>query len=78
MESLVVLSTFSAWLYSVVALIVGDFEKLYFDVVALLLMLIETGNLITYSFYRKLYDRINSLSLNLPKKVRINKNEFRT
>jgi len=77
MESLVVLSTFSAWLYSVFALIVGDFEKLYFDVVALLLMLIETGNLITYSFYRKLYDRINSLSLNLPKKVRINKNEFK-
>ena len=71
MESLIVLSTFAAWIYSVVALTIGDFQKLYFDVVALLLMLIETGNLITNSFYRKLYNRVNSLSLNLPKKVRL-------
>ena len=76
MESLVVLSTFSAWLYSIISLCIGDFGKLYFDVVALLLMLIETGNLITYSFYRKLYNRVNSLSLNLPKKVRIHDDEF--
>ena len=77
MESLIVLSTFAAWIYSVVALTIGDFQKLYFDVVALLLMLIETGNLITNSFYRKLYNRVNSLSLNLPKKVRLKDENFR-
>ena len=76
MESLVVLSTSSAWLYSVIALITGNFEKLYFDVVALLLMLIETGNLITNSFYRKLYKRVHSLTTQLPKKIRIKDNKF--
>ena len=45
MESLVVLSTSAAWLFSVYSMIAGDFSRLYFDVVTLLLMLIETGNL---------------------------------
>ena len=76
MESLVVLSTLSAWLYSIIALINGDFQKLYFDVVALLLMLIETGNLITHSFYKKLYKRVYSLTTQLPKKIRTDNNNF--
>lgn len=71
MESLVVLSTMAAWIYSVYSMISGDFAHLYFDVVALLLMLIETGNLISGSFYKKLSRRISSLSWQLPKKARV-------
>ncbi len=71
MESLVVLSTTAAWIYSVYAMIAGDFAHLYFDVVALLLMLIETGNMISGSFYKKLSRRVSSLSWQLPKKARV-------
>lgn len=71
MESLVVLSTSAAWIYSVYSMVVGDFAHLYFDVVTLLLMLIETGNLISSSFYKKLSRRVSSLSWQLPKKARI-------
>lgn len=71
MESLVVLSTTAAWIYSVYSMIFGDFAHLYFDVVALLLMLIETGNLISGSFYKKLSRRVSSLSWQLPKKARV-------
>ena len=76
MESLVVVSTTAAWIYSMIAVSTGAFERLYFDVVTLLLMLIETGNLITGSFYRKLHQRVSSLSLQLPKKARINEMQF--
>ncbi|MBD3419636.1 MAG: heavy metal translocating P-type ATPase [Chitinivibrionales bacterium] len=71
METLIVVSTTAAWLYSVHSLITGNFAELYFDVVALLLMLIETGNLITASFYRRLNKRITSMRQQLPKKARI-------
>ena len=71
MESLVVLSTTAAWIYSVYSMAVGDFAHLYFDVVTLLLMLIETGNLISSSFYKKLSRRVSSLSWQLPKKARV-------
>ena len=76
MESLVVMSTMAAWIYSIMSLFQGSFERLYFDVVTLLLMLIETGNLITGTYYRKLQQRVSSLSLQLPKKVRMSKNDF--
>lgn len=76
MESLVVLSTSAAWIYSVYAMITGDFSRLYFDVVALLLMLIETGNLISGSFYKKLSRRISSLAWQLPKKARVGDDDF--
>ena len=76
MESLVVLSTSAAWIYSVRSMIVGDFSHLYFDVVALLLMLIETGNLISGSFYKKLSRRVSSLSWQLPKKARVGVDDF--
>ncbi|VGO12112.1 putative copper-importing P-type ATPase A [Pontiella desulfatans] len=71
MESLVVLSTTAAWIYSVYSMVTGDFHRLYFDVVTLLLMLIETGNLISGSFYKKLSRRVSSLSWQLPKKARV-------
>lgn len=76
MESLVFLSATAAWIYSVHSMVVGDFAHLYFDVVALLLMLIETGNLITGSFYRKLSRRVGSLAWQLPKKARIGEDDF--
>lgn len=76
MESLVVLSTSAAWLYSVYSMITGDFARLYFDVVALLLMLIETGNLISGSFYKKLSRRVSSLSWQLPKKARVSAEDY--
>jgi heavy metal translocating P-type ATPase len=76
MESLVVLSTTAAWIYSVYSMIRGDFAHLYFDVVALLLMLIETGNLISGSFYKKLNRRVSSLSWQLPKKARVNADDY--
>ncbi len=71
MESLIVVSCTGAWLYSVFSLLRGDFASLYFEVVALLLMLIETGNLMTSSFYRRLSQRIHALRAQLPKKARI-------
>ena len=76
MESLVVLSTSAAWVYSVHSIIVGDFARLYFDVVALLLMLIETGNLISGSFYNKLRRRVGSIAWQLPKKARVGKDDY--
>ncbi len=76
MESLVVLSTTAAWIYSFYSMIAGDFAHLYFDVVALLLMLIETGNLISGSFYKKLSRRVSSLSWQLPKKARIDGDDY--
>ncbi len=76
MESLVVLSTMSAWIYSFYSMVTGDFARLYFDVVTLLLMLIETGNLITSSFYRKLHRRVTSLAWQLPKKARTTGDDF--
>lgn len=76
MESLVFLSATAAWIYSVYSMVVNDFAHLYFDVVALLLMLIETGNLITGSFYRKLSRRVGSLAWQLPKKARIGEDDF--
>ena len=76
MESLVVLSTSAAWIYSVYSMIKGDFAHLYFDVVALLLMLIETGNLISGSFYKKLSRRVSSLSWQLPKKARVDSENY--
>lgn len=71
MESLVFLSSAAAWIYSFYSMLRGDFAHLYFDVVALLLMLIETGNLISGSFYKKLSRRVSSLAWHLPKKARI-------
>ena len=76
MESLVVLSTSAAWIYSMHSVIVGDFSRLYFDVVTLLLMLIETGNLISGSFYKKLSRRVSSLSWQLPKKARVGADDY--
>ncbi len=76
MESLVALSTTAAWIYSVYAMVTGDFARLYFDVVALLLMLIETGNLISGSFYKKLSRRVGSLSWQLPKKARVGDDDY--
>lgn len=76
MESLVFISSVSAWFYSIYSLLVGDFHLIYFDVVALLLMLVETGNLISGSFYRKLSRRVGSLAWQLPKKVRLSDDDF--
>jgi heavy metal translocating P-type ATPase len=76
MESLVVLSTSAAWIYSVYAMLTGEFARLYFDVVALLLMLIETGNLISGSFYKKLSMRVGSLAWQLPKKARVATDDY--
>jgi heavy metal translocating P-type ATPase len=76
MESLVFLSATAAWIYSVYSMITGDFAHLYFDVVTLLLMLIETGNLISGSFYKKLSRRVSSLAWQLPKKARIDAEDY--
>jgi heavy metal translocating P-type ATPase len=76
MESLVVLSTSAAWIYSIYSMITGHFAHLYFDVVTLLLMLIETGNLISGSFYKKLSRRVSSLSWQLPKKARVDVDDY--
>ncbi len=71
MESLIVLSSGAAWTYSLYSLINGNFSRLYFEVVSLLLMLIETGNLISVTFYHQLSKRISSLRHQLPKKARL-------
>jgi heavy metal translocating P-type ATPase len=76
MESLVFLSATAAWIYSVYSMITGNFAHLYFDVVTLLLMLIETGNLISGSFYKKLSRRVSSLAWQLPKKARIEAEDY--
>jgi heavy metal translocating P-type ATPase len=76
MESLVFLSATAAWIYSVYSMVAGDFAHLYFDVVALLLMLIETGNLISGSFYKKLSRRVSSLAWQLPKKARTGVDDY--
>ncbi len=76
MESLVFLSATAAWIYSVFSMVTGNFSHLYFDVVALLLMLIETGNLISASFYKKLSRRVSSLAWQLPKKVRVGSDDY--
>ena len=71
MESLIVLSSGAAWTYSLFSLVTGNFSRLYFEVVSLLLMLIETGNLISATFYQQLSKRIASLRQQLPKKARV-------
>ncbi len=71
MESLIVLSSGAAWTFSLFSLVTGDFSRLYFEVVSLLLMLIETGNLISVTFYHQLSKRIASLRQQLPKKARL-------
>lgn len=71
MESLIVLSSGAAWTYSLYSLVTGNFSRLYFEVVAFLLMLIETGNLISVTFYHQLSKRIASLRQQLPKKARL-------
>jgi heavy metal translocating P-type ATPase len=76
MESLVVLSTSAAWIYSFYSMLTGHFSHLYFDVVTLLLMLIETGNLISGSFYKKLSRRVSSLAWQLPKKARVGNDDY--
>jgi len=75
MESLIVISTFSAWTYSIYSLSRGDFAHQYFEVVSLLLMITETGNMITGFFYDKLYQRLTSMRLSIPKKVRMPKQD---
>lgn len=71
MESLIVLSIFTAWIYSLMSLITFHFARLYFDVVCIILMLTETGTMISTGFYRKVSNRILSVRARLPKKVRI-------
>ncbi|HAZ14485.1 MAG: hypothetical protein A2X86_00310 [Bdellovibrionales bacterium GWA2_49_15] len=71
MESLIVLSSSAAWLYSTYALLTGQFASLYFEVVNLLLMITETGNLISSIFYQRLYRRIVAIRFHLPQKARI-------
>ncbi len=75
METLVVLSTTTALAYSAYSIATGDFRRLYFDVVCLLIMLLETGNLITASFYDRLRRRVFEVADHLPKKVRAVENE---
>jgi len=70
MESLIALSTSTAIIYSAVALAQGHFEKLYFDVVCLLIMLLETGSAIEAGFYDKVRRRVHALRQCLPKKIR--------
>ena len=71
MESLVSIAAMSAWLFSVYSLFHGNFSSLYFEVVCLILMIIETGNVITGSFYGKIRNRIHNLKSFIPRKVRI-------
>ena len=69
MESLITLSTTTAIVYSVAALMQGHFAKLYFDVVCLLIMLLETGSAIEAGFYDRVRRRVHALRQGLPKKV---------
>lgn len=70
MDSLITLSTSTAIVYSMAALLRGDFARLYFDVVCLLLMLVQTGSAIEASFYDKVRRRVHALRQCLPKKIR--------
>ncbi len=69
MESLITLSTSTAIIFSAVSLAKGDFAKLYFDVVCLLIMLLETGSAIEAGFYDRVRRRVHALRQNLPKKI---------
>lgn len=71
MDSLILISTAMAFGYSAYSTAVGDFKHVYFDVVCLLFMLVETGNLITSSFYNRLRRRVFEITDHLPKKVRL-------
>jgi P-type Cu2+ transporter len=71
MDSLILISTVTAFAYSAYSTVTGDFKHVYFDVVCLLFMLVETGNLITTSFYNKLRRRVFEITNHLPKKVRL-------
>ena len=75
METLIVLSTTTALVYSAYSIAAGNFERLYFDVVCLLIMLLETGNMITTTFYDRLRKRVLELRDHLPKKVRVSEHE---
>ncbi len=76
MDSLITLSTSTAIVYSVTALFQGHFERLYFDVVCLLIMLLETGGAIEASFYDKVRRRVHALRQCLPKKIRTPDEQF--
>lgn len=71
MDSLILLSTVTATSYSLYSTVIGDFKHVYFDVVCLLFMLVETGNLITTGFYHRLRRRVFEITDHLPKKVRL-------
>jgi len=71
MDSLILISTATAFVYSAYSTVSGDFKHVYFDVVCLLFMLVETGNLITSSFYNRLRRRVFEITDHLPKKVRL-------
>ncbi len=69
MESLITLSTSMAIVYSFVMLAQGTFAKLYFDVVCLLIMLLQTGGAIEAGFYDRVRRRVHALRQCLPKKI---------
>ncbi len=69
MESLITLSTTTAIVYSITALCQGHFARLYFDVVCLLIMLLETGAAIEAGFYDRVRRRVHALRQCLPKKI---------
>ncbi|MCP4642592.1 MAG: cation-translocating P-type ATPase, partial [bacterium] len=71
METLVAMSATTALAYSGYSIATGSFERIYFDVVCLLIMLIETGNMITTTFFNRMRRRIFELRDHLPKKVRL-------
>lgn len=73
MESLIFLSTTTALVYSIYMLAMGQFARLYFDVVCLLLVLVEAGNLIEDHFYRKIRQRVDDLRTILPKRARVSR-----
>lgn len=70
MDSLITLSTMTAMFYSFYSLTQGSLAHLYFDVVCLLVMLLETGSAIEGGFYDKVRRRVHALRQGLPKKVR--------
>ncbi|MBT3296153.1 MAG: cation-translocating P-type ATPase [Verrucomicrobia bacterium] len=69
MDSLITLSTSMAIIYSLVSLSQGIFAKLYFDVVCLLIMLLQTGAAIEAGFYDRVRRRVHALRHCLPKKI---------
>ncbi len=70
MDSLITLSTSTAIIYSLTSLAQGSFSRLYFDVVCLLIMLLETGSAIEANFYDRVRRRVHALRQCLPKKIR--------